>query len=224
MLETFLISVTSLLSGCVLSSIAISGKYERTIFEQHKTIDGHHETLIKINKTFEEDKCQLKLQSQEALEQHLLANHELRMLKAKGEQTINELISQINDVETKLLRSESAFRELSSEYDTLDEVYAKLSLDYDTRGSVLNEKESIIEDLTSEVEDLASKLENTIFELDQVKSNYVDMATQANEEIAKLQNMLKSYHQALDETAKKNQQLLTMANGTVPNKPMGMAS
>ena len=224
MLETFLISVTSLLSGCVLTSIAVSGKYERVVLEQHKKIDGHHEALIQLHKTFEEDKCLLKLQSQETLEQHLLANQELRMLKAKGEQTINELMSELSEVKTNLARSESAFRELASDHDTLDEVYAKLSLDHENRGNALNEKEAIIEDLTAEVEDLSSKLENTIVELDQVKGNYVAMATQANEEIAKLQNMLKSCHQALDETAKKNQQLLAMVNGTVQNKPVGAAS
>lgn len=224
MFESFLISFASLLSGCVVTSIAIGGKYELIFKSQRDQIDCHHQTLIDLNKVFEQEKCEIKLQSQESLEQHLLANQELRMLKSKAEQTIDRLAKEVADNGTKLIRSESAFRELSSEYETLDDVYSTLQANFDEQLGKQDKLESNIEDLNFEIGDLASKLEDAITECEQVKSNYVAMATQANEEIAKLQTMLKSYHEALDETAKKNQQLLNLTNVGIPNKQMNMAN
>jgi predicted RNase H-like nuclease (RuvC/YqgF family) len=63
------------------------------------------------------------------------------------------------------------------------------------------------EEIKEYILEMESKLVGVETELNQAKQAYVEMATKANEEIGKLQGTVTTYHNALMEASRKNQEL-----------------
>jgi uncharacterized phage infection (PIP) family protein YhgE len=201
MIESAIISAVSALSGCALSFFLRRPETLRLQKELSSLVADHNKTLIELHAAHADEKCKIRLECQEANEQHLLANQELRLLNNKAQQAINELQDELHDTQIKSDRYRSSLNELASDYNKLATEVQQLR----------NENENLEQGLQT----LQSNLEEVQAECEQVKQNYVAMANRGNEEIGKLQTMLKNYHQALEQTAKQNQQLQSLTNGAI---------
>lgn len=185
MLESFLIGFTSLLAGTAISTLTLTGRYQKETLKHFNELDQTRNSLLTAQKEHVEDRCKLKENYEEVLRKAMDKNKDLLSLNAKAESTINELHAQLNQVCQN-------FESLSAEHQNL-----KIS-----HGQALNGLNIQREELEEELSSLREQLEQSQQECQDVKNNYVAMANQANDEIGKLQTMLKTYHQALEETSK----------------------
>lgn len=195
MLESALISLTSFLIGLGVASTSLTKKYDAKLLQQMEKNQSLVEQQINAEKKALEDFYQLRDKHTVMLHEKEFEHKSLMSLNTKAESTIDDLHQQVFSYQKQI-------HQLSTERDSAMTLSNELSVKYNNAATLSKELTESLNEHKSMVSDLEDQLAQSNTECQEVKNNYVAMANQANDEIGKLQSMLKTYHQALEETTK----------------------